>query len=293
MLKRMKYAHIVLLIGLIGFTAAAQAPSENASPQAVPTDPENVRKARTLLDQAIKALGGSAYLNIQDVKQEGRSYSFHRGEAKGAGVSFTRIRKLWDEDRIDYTVSAQVDIEPLYGVDIPVKTVKTHVTIIYNGDKGYEITTIGVRNVDEKDELVPYLRRRHFSLDAVLRQWLQEPGVGLFYEGQTVAAQKPVDQITVMNSKNEAVILYLESESHLPIKKTFSWRDPTDKQRNLEEEVFDDYRPIQGVMTPFNDTRYFNGEMSAQSFLVRASYNQNLGEEVFDPHKVVPGKKKY
>ena len=29
----------------------------------------------------------------------------------------------------------------------------------------------------------------------------------------------------------------------LPIKKSFSWRDPVDRQKNIEEEVYDDYKP--------------------------------------------------
>jgi len=51
------------------------------------------------------------------------------------------------------------------------------------------------------------------------------------------------------------------------VKKSFSWRDPTDKQRNIEEEIYDGYRLVQGVMTPFSITRTYNGEMSNQRFL--------------------------
>ena len=290
---RMKYFLIVLLFALATLVFAQEPPtsSENAPSQPIPTDPENTKKARAVLDQAIEALGGQAYLNVQDVKQEGRSYGFHRGETKGPGVTFTRVRKLWDKDRVDYTVSQEIDYPFIY-IDIPVGSSKTHVSLIYNGDKGYEVTNKGVRDMNDKDDIGAYLRRRHFSLDAVLRQWLNQTGVALFYEGQTVAAQKPVDQVTVMNAKNEAVTLYLDSNSHLPVKKSFTWRDPTDKQRNVEEEVFDNYRPIQGVMTAFDDTRFFNGEMSAQAFLTKASYNQGVADTLFSPHDVANGSKK-
>ena len=101
--------------------------------------------------------------------------------------------------------------------------------------------------------------------------------------GQTVAAQKQVEQVTIMNNKNEAVTLYIDMMTHLPVKKSFSWRDPTDKERNVEEEIFDNYRPIQNIMTPFDTTRVFNSEMSAQTFLTNASYNQDLSDSLFDP----------
>ena len=79
-------------------------------------------------------------------------------------------------------------------------------------------------------------------------------------------------------------IVYFDLETHLPIKKTYSWRDPIDKERNVEEEIFDNYRPIQGVMTNYGFTRYFNGDMQTQRFLSAAHYNQSLDESMFDPN---------
>jgi hypothetical protein len=89
--------------------------------------------------------------------------------------------------------------------------------------------------------------------------------------------------VTIMNNKNEAVTLNVDINTHLPVKKSFSWRDPTDKERNVEEEIFDNYRPVQNIMTPFDTTRVFNSEMAAQTFLTNASYNQGLSDTLFDP----------
>src|SRR5579883_2817786 len=61
-------------------------PSQTSSPSspAAPAANDNAAKARALLDLAIQTLGGSAYLNLQDMTQTGRTYSFHRGEATSA-----------------------------------------------------------------------------------------------------------------------------------------------------------------------------------------------------------------
>lgn len=254
----------------------AIAGSDNASdPSAssIPVDEGNVKKAKAVLDQAIQALGGPAYLNWTGMSQEGRAYSFHHGEPNSMGTVFWRFREFPDKERVELTK-------------------KRDVVEIFSGDKGYEITYKGVRNLDEKDELKPYLRRRHYSLDLVLRQWIHEPGVALFYEGQTVAAQKETDQVTVMNNRNEAVTLYFDINTHLPVKKTFTWRDPADKQRNVEDELYDNYRLIQGVMTPYDVTRLFNGDMAAQSFLTVASYEQFKDPGLFDPKAQPPGKRR-
>jgi len=71
----------------------------------------------------------------------------------------------------------------------------------------------------------------------------------------------------------------------LPVKKTFEWRDPVDRQKNLEEEVYDNYRQVPGgVMAPYNVTRYFNGDMTNQRFLNSVTVNQGLDEAMFDPN---------
>jgi hypothetical protein len=70
----MKFLLSVIFLVASGF---AQANSPAASPQSIPVDQENANKARALLEQAIQALGGQAYLNIQDFSQEGRTYSFY------------------------------------------------------------------------------------------------------------------------------------------------------------------------------------------------------------------------
>ena len=260
-----------LAVGQSGTPSAGsdQSSPPGQNPSSLSTDQENVRKAKDVLDRGIQALGGQAYLNWQEQTQEGRAYSFHHGEANSLGTIFWRFKKYPDKERVELTK-------------------KRDVIEIFSGDKGYEITYKGVRNLDQKDELDPFLRRRHYSLDLVLREWLHQPGVALFYEGQTVAAQKETDQVTIMNAKNEAVTLNFEINTHLPVKKSFVWRDPVDKQRNVEEEIYDNYRLIQGIMTAFDLTRTFNGDMSAQSFLTSASYNQPVQDNFFDPQAAAP-----
>jgi hypothetical protein len=246
---------------LLALCAPAGVPAQT-SMVVSPVAQANARKAKAILDEAIAALGGQAYLNIQDITQEGRTYSFHMGRPEGAGLEFWRFYKYPDKDR--YELTKQRDIVELF-----------------NGNKAVEITYKGVHSQDPKD-VTAYLRRRPYALDWVLRHWLNQPGVALFYENQTVAEGKAVDQVTVMDASDNAITLYFDVDTHLPVKKSFSWRDPTDKQRNTEEEAYDSYRATQGVMTPYTVTRYYNGDMSNQRFLTSVVYNQNLSDTLFD-----------
>jgi hypothetical protein len=217
-------------------------------------------KARTIINQAIEALGGQAYLTIRDREIRGRVYSFHLGRPNGSGGLFWSFSEFPDKERIELTQERDV-------------------AELFVGNKGYEITYKGVKTQEKKD-LEDYLRRRHYSLDAVLRTWINEPGVILLFEGNAIAAQ----HVTVINSQNESVTLYLDADTHLPVKKSFEWRDPVDRQKNLEEEVYENYRPVSGIMAPYNITRFFNGDMSNQRFLNSVTINQGLDQAMFDPN---------
>lgn len=246
-------------------TAAPQVSSEaKPSAPAIPADQQNARKAKELIDQAIQALGGQTFLTIRDREQQGRGYAFHHGRPSGGGNLFWSFTEFPDRERVEIT--KERDIAELYV-----------------GNKGWELTYKGAHPIEEKD-LSDYLRRRRFSLDTVLRTWLTDPGVILLYEGNAIAAQHPAVQVTLINTKNESVTLYFDTDSHLPVKKSFEWRDPVDKQKNLEEEVYENYRQVAGIMAPYNVTRFFNGDMSSQRFLNSVTINQGLDQAMFDPN---------
>jgi hypothetical protein len=237
--------------------------SASQSQAAVPADQENAHKARAIVNQGIEALGGQAYLTIRDREQQGRIYSFHHGRESGGGV-FWSFTEFPDKERVE--VTKERDIAELYV-----------------GDKAYEITYIGPHPIEEKTRL-DYMRRHRFSLDTVLRTWINDPGVIFLYEGPAIAAQHPSDQVTLINSHDESVTLYFDTDTHLPVKKSFTWRDPVDRQKNLEEEVYENYRQVSGIMAPYNVTRFFNGDMSNQRFLNSVTINQGLDEAMFDPN---------
>jgi hypothetical protein len=278
----MRYLLVILIFATL---VVAQAPSTNdpAEPadstpaqtsQGVAIDQENARKAKAVLDQMVQALGGPAYLGIQDISQQGRTYSFYHGQANSVGTLFWRFYKYPDRERIELTKQRDV-------------------AFVYNGDKGYEITFKGTALEDEKT-LTEYIRRRQHSLDWVIRKWLNEPGIALFYEGSTVAEEHPAEQVTILNAKNDSVTLFIGTDNHLPVKKSYSWRDPADKLRSTEDEVYDGYRNVQGIMTPFSITRFLNGDMSNQRFLNSVSYNTGVNDSLFnssityDPNKPRP-----
>jgi hypothetical protein len=267
----MKYPLVILIAFAVQFapSAVAQtgtkpAPSSTQSSAATtPVDLENARKARALIDQAIQALGGQAWLKIHDIEQEGRTFSFYHGRPTSNGVLFWRFVEFPDNERIELTKERDV-------------------AELFTGDKGYEITYKGVHEIEQKD-LDDYLRRRRFSLETILRTWINDPKVALFYDGSALAGDQSALQVTLINAEDEAVHILFDPDTHLPLKKTYSWRDPADRERDTEEEIYDNYRPVEGIMTPWAFTRYYNGDMQAERFLFTVHYNQGVDEAMFNP----------
>jgi hypothetical protein len=271
-----KLSLLTVLVCVLGFHAvgqtpgAAPPPSQNTNPPSNPAialDKEaakNADKAKSIIEQGIQALGGDTWLTIRDREQQGRTYGFHAGRPSGGGGPYWSFTEFPDKERFEFTKERDV-------------------AEVFVGNKGYEITYKGPHPVEPKD-LEDYLRRRHYSLETVLRTWVNDPTVVLLYDGNAIAAQHPAFQVTLVNDKNESVTLYFDVDTHLPVKKTFEWRDPVDKQKNLEEEVYENYRAVSGIMAPYNYTRFFNGDMSNQRFLNSVTINQALDPAMFDPN---------
>jgi hypothetical protein len=264
----------VLALVVTAFSFAQEGPpAPAAAPQATPAawptaqfaataakDP-GVQKAKQILEDMIRALGGDAYLTLRDMKVEGRSYAFYHGRPSGLGALYWRFWEWPDKDRIELTKQRDV-IE------------------LYLGDKGYETTYKGTATQEPKlvDE---YLRRRDHSLEVVIRTWLPAPGSIILYEGTAIVEQTLADKVTIMTGSNDSVTLAVDPRTHLPLKKTYSWRDPLDRQFDEESEVWGNYRMVQGINTPYSTVRYLNGEMSGQRFINNVSYNNGFDPAMF------------
>jgi hypothetical protein len=232
--------------------------AQEQSPQVI-----NSGKAKDVIQRSIAALGGDAYLKLFDTKQTGRGYGFYHGESAGVGVPYTRYYQYPDKERLEFFKEGDW-------------------VIIHNGDKGYETTFRGSREEDKKDN-ADYNRRRCFALDLVLREWASDPKAQFFYEGTTLVGPRQVHQVSLLSKDNLSVTLSIDTRTFLPIQKTYSWRDPETHEMQEESELYDEYRVIQGIQTPFKITRMKNGEMSSQRFLKAVAYNVGVGNNIFLP----------
>ena len=276
----------ILAISLLCTLGAAQTPPTPAHPAPASSavnlnDSENARKARAVLDQTIETLGGDWYLTYQNKEETGRYYPLYHGRTNSTGIPYNYYIEYPDKDRFE--VLRLKDIHVIPGqIDIGgVKSKKVDLVLIHNGDKGYETTYKGT-SAQEPEDLQNYLRRREHSLEWIFRKWIRDPSVAWFYDGQSVVDGKECEGVTLLNRQNDSVSVYLDMNTHYPVKISYSWRDPKDKQKNVEDEVYDNYKLVQGIWTAHSITRYYNGETSQQRFINTASYGQKLPDSLFE-----------
>jgi hypothetical protein len=111
---------------------------------------------------------------------------------------------------------------------------------------------------------------------------MKDPSTVLMYEGQSLAERHLAQQVTLLSADNDSITIQLDAETHLPLRRTYYWRDPVYKDKNEEVEEYDDYHNIEGIQTPFAITRLHNGDMTSQRFIFKAAYNVPLPPDAFD-----------
>jgi hypothetical protein len=257
-MNSMQRSLFVFCLAVCAVAAGAQSSGKPADD----ADAKAQQKARFLLDAMEKALGGENWLSLRNSYVEGRTSGFYQGKPTGEILNFYTYRVQPDQERMELSK-------------------KRDVVEIFTGKECWEVTYKGKKALP-KDQCDDYLRRRDHSIETVVRTWVKDPGTILIYEGQSLAERHLADQVTLISSSNDSITIQLDATTHLPLKRTFQWRDPVYKDKNEDAEEFDDYHMIQGIPTPFAFTRFHNGDMTNQRFLFKAEYNVNLPPNAFD-----------
>lgn len=277
-MKRLLFA-LVMIAGLGSATAQTAQEMQSAQPDVRPGETEEQHGQR-LLDAMLVALGGDAWLNKKTQYVEGQTASFFRGEPTGSVVRFVQWKRYADDRQSEVTrtefVSYRGIIEP--------GTVR-QVAHLWAGRQGYEFTFKG-RTVLPEKQVIDYYRRQDHSLEKIMRDWVKAPGVVIYYSGSGERDRRPVDKVTILTADNDSVTLEIEQGTHLPLQRSFEWRNTEFKDHDLDEEVYGDWRMFEGIATPMNTTDYRNGDMASQMFLKKVKFNDPVKEELFDANQV-------
>lgn len=233
-------------------------------------------RGKKVVDDAIAALGGQKFLNMQDRTEKGRAYSYFHDQISGLSVAkiYTRY----------------VAVAPgRTGIDLGIQEreafgKKEDYYVLFRQEGAWEVTFRGRKEL-EKDRSQRYRETTLNDVLYIFRQRLHEPGIIFESRGSDVVENRPVDVVDITDSQNRVVRVYFHQTTKLPVKQSWVWRDPETKERQEEITRFSRYREVDGIQWPQQIHRERNGEKLSDVFAESVTVNQGLPDYLF----AVPG----
>ncbi len=230
-------------------------------------------RAKKIIDDAVQALGGDKFLTMEDRVESGRAYSFYREQLSGLSIAKIYTRYI--------TIA-----EGKTGEDLGVREKQAFGKaedsgVLFREDSAWEFTYRGAR-IMEPDRIARYQDSTLRNIFYILRQRLHEPGMIFESRGSDVMLNVPVEIVDITDSENRLITVYFHQSTKLPVKQTWSWRDPATKERNDEVTTFNRYRDTGGgVQWPYQIERQRNKEKVYEIFSESVTVNQNLSDSTF------------
>lgn len=282
MLDRGRGVSVLICAGLASLLLTGPAWGQASEIEsAAPTTPAGQTQAqhgRALMDAMVTAMGGKAWLDRSTMTMSGRTAQFFRSQPTGVVTEYQAFRQMPDAagrpelERVEFITDKSMIL--------PGK--KRDVVQVWTADNGYELTYKGKTTLP-KEQVEDYLRRRNHSIEDVVERWLKAPGVEVVSEGTTMVNRHIADRVSVLSANNDAVTIELDATTHLPLSRTFAWRNEQFQDHDEDREDYDDWHAVEGIPTALTMTRYRNGDMISQRFLTKVEYNKVLPPETFDP----------
>jgi hypothetical protein len=270
------YLGLLLALTAAGGEFAGARPGQEMLPE------QSAAKAKQILQQAIGALGGQAFLTVRDTDCEGRIAQF--GSSGEELMGYTSFRDLWllpNKDRTEYISKAQNTIAGfLLGADGLAISHGGVMVTVYSGDEGWILDKSGVSN--QPDDLVQTFNEQvKSSMNNMLRSRMNEPGVELNYAGTDLIDMKEAEWIEFSDRDHRDLRMAVDKLTHLPLRWVVTTRDPETRQRTEVTTSYTQYISMDGIKTPLSVVRARNDRKVSQTFLTSCKYNSNLAADLF------------
>jgi hypothetical protein len=217
-------------------------------------------KAKAVLQQAIDALGGAAYLNVHNSDCTGRYAQFQHSGEIGGYLEIREYREMPDKIRMEY--------DP-----------KAIIVNIYAGDRGWTLDRSGVSDVPATD-MADYQEQLKMQMGNILRNRLDDRSLFFRYGGSDVVDLKQADWAEI-GDQGHTLRIAVGRSDHLPLRSVLQQRDPKTGENTERSTFYTSYHLIGGIQTPFRESRFLNGQQVYQVFWESCAYNVDLPANFF------------
>jgi hypothetical protein len=237
------------------------------------------QRGQELMQQAIRALGGPAFLSMQNRLEEGRAYQFYRERLSGLAIA-----RFYTQ----YAPAPNPVPESFYGIaERLVYGKKQDDVVIFNREGGWEVTFRGARPLPD-DTVAKHKDSTITNILYILRQRLHEPGLSFESRGVDVVDNRRVETVDVYDNANRTVTVYLSAETMLPVMQRYNRFDDFYKEKIEEVTRFSKYKTEDEITWPMDVGREHDGEKVYQMFAESYKINGNFADSMF---KLPPGLK--
>jgi hypothetical protein len=249
----MKFLAVLVLVAIPSFPEIHRARQQDEN------DPD---RAQSLIEEAIKARGGEAYLGVRTIVSQGQYTQFEKG-VSGLPQSFIDYIVYPDRERTEFGKGDSKFIQTNSG----------------NGGWVYDGPQKMIR--DQTDEQIKSFQQgiRH-DLENLLRQSWREPGTKLVYLGRREAWRNTFSEaIRIDFADGNSVTLHLDNRSKLPLMieyKSVSGDKTTDSQTRYYRWV-----DFDGIKFATIQDFYRGGQQSARVNYETVRFNETVPEKLF------------
>ena len=226
-------------------------------------------RGKRVVYEALQAVGGKAYLAMEDRVETGRAYSFFRQQLEGLAIA-----KIYTRYLTPVAGKPSVRERQSFGKD-------ESSGVLFNQDGAWEINYHGARLLEPKraENWRDGTLRNVFY---ILRQRLDEPGMDFYSRGSDLYENLPVEIVDITDADGLTVSVYFSSSTKLPVRQVLKRRNPDYKDFDTEETLFAKYRDVGGgVMWPYSIRRARNGEKIYEIYSESVQINRNLKDDLF------------
>jgi len=249
------------VIALLGCSLAAFVAASAQNPDLM-LPAQSEAKARELINSAIQALGGDAYLRVRDISRTGRLSQFSSNGNLAGFVEVFDYTKLPDKRRREYSK-------------------RRNIIDVFSGEEGWSLDREGIEETTAEtlDAFQENLRR---GMDNFFRfRFNKEDGIILRYGGSDLVDMKQVDWVEVSDREHRVIRIAIDRNTRLPIRAVNFQRDRATRNPIQEVDFFSNYQNIRGVQFPFRIARERAGRRVSESVYTSVQFNTGLDDSLF------------
>lgn len=260
LIQTLNLKHLALslffLVGLTSLPAYAQ-DEKSATPQAVD------EKAEQIIQRAIEATGGSAYLNVRSVIGKGLFTQYKDGQS-GLPSSFV--------DYIVYPDRERTEFKGQGGRIIQTNT----------GDTGwlYDGASKSLKDMT-KAQVDNFKKAIRSSVDYLLRGYWRKEGAKLTYVGRREAGLARRNEVVRLTYPDDYTVEFeFGAKDYLPMKILYK-RTNVDGEEIPEEDRMAQHIKIAGIMAPFVIDHYSAGVQTSRINYQSVEFNSPIADTLF------------